>query len=196
MDRKKALQHTDQIKFYDELQKLHQQLGLAFKEQYNRSLPFTEEAFDRWERAKQLGFGEGTSIYDSSFVFGNVKVGQNCWIGPFTIIDGSGELSIGNNCTISTGVHIYTHDNVLQTLSSSKIPIAHAPVYIGHNTYIGPQSILAKGITLGDFCVVAANSFLNKSYGDHSIIGGNPARKLGVVKPVNNGFEFEYFSKQ
>src|SRR5437868_3581131 len=114
MDRKKALSDKSSNKIFESLNELHNDLGGAFSEQFNRSLPFNDEIFDRWERAKKLGFGNGSSIYDSSYVFGNVKVGMNTWIGPFTVIDGSGELSIGNHCTISAGVHIYTHDNIAQ----------------------------------------------------------------------------------
>ena len=196
MDRKKVLHNLEQEKFYDELHKLHSVLGTAFTQLHNRSLPFAEEVFDRWERAKNLGFGNGTSIYDSSFVFGEVVVGDNCWIGPFTIIDGSGGLSIGNNCTISTGVHIYTHDNVLQTLSSAKLPISHAKVSIGNNTYVGPQSIISKNVTIGNFCVIAANSFVNKSFEDNSIVAGNPAKQIGQVIKNGDNFQFEYFNEK
>ena len=70
------------------------------KKNYNRVLPLNELMTDRWEKAAYLGFGKGTSIYDSSLVIGNVKVGENTWIGPFTVLDGSGQLEIGNNCSI------------------------------------------------------------------------------------------------
>ena len=66
------------------------------KEQnYNRMLPFGDYLIDRWEKAKFLGFGEGTSIYDNVLVIGDVKVGKNTWIGPNVILDGSGGLEIG-----------------------------------------------------------------------------------------------------
>jgi hypothetical protein len=43
------------------------------KSKYSRSLPFADGLFDRWERAKRLGFGEGASIYDSACVFGEIS---------------------------------------------------------------------------------------------------------------------------
>ena len=61
--------------------------------EFNRSLPFADLLFNRWQRAQKLGFGKDTSIYDSSVVLGNVKVGKNTWIGPYTILDGSGHLT-------------------------------------------------------------------------------------------------------
>ena len=140
MNRKQALENSGSLSFFEEILRLHSHLDEAFHQQFNRSLPFADEVLDRWERAKKLKFGEGSSIYDSSYVFGEVVVGKNTWIGPFTVIDGSGGLEIGDNCTISSGVHIYTHDNVAQTLSGGKASIEREKVVIGNCTYIGPFS--------------------------------------------------------
>mgnify|MGYP003351887026 FL=1 len=101
-----------------ELRRLKEQRDQELRAAFDRSLPFADAQFDRWERAKLLGFGDKTSIYDSSFIFGDVKVGFETWIGPFTLLDGSGGgLTIGDHCSISAGVHIYTHDTVLWAVS-------------------------------------------------------------------------------
>jgi acetyltransferase-like isoleucine patch superfamily enzyme len=181
--------------FYKTLEDLHKTLDVHFKSTFNRSLPFNEEISDRWDRAQSLGFGEKSSIYDSAFVFGNVKIGKNCWIGPFTIIDGSGGLSIGDNCTISVGVHLYSHDNLKQTLTGGAVEIERSPLAIGNNTYIGPQSIIAKGITIGNQCIVAANSFVNSNMEDNTIYAGNPAKKIGTVVVEGHDVIFNYLNK-
>lgn len=121
-----------------------------YLENFKRSLPFGEYINDRWERAERLGFGQGTSIYDSSYVIGDVQVGTNCWIGMFTILDGSGGLTIGDGCTISSAVHIYSHDNVHATLSEKRMPISRESVTIGDHCYIGPHAIVTKGVSLGN----------------------------------------------
>ena len=100
------------------LQQVHLERDQQLRDTFHRSLPFADGRFDRWERAKRLGFGEGASIYDSSCIFGEVRAGVKTWIGPYTILDGSGGLvSIGDYCSISAGVHIYTHDTVHWALS-------------------------------------------------------------------------------
>jgi acetyltransferase-like isoleucine patch superfamily enzyme len=192
MDRKKVLKDQSVEKNYNDINALHDLLFTEFKKQFNRSLPFTDEVFDRWERAKKLGWGEGSSVYDSSYIFGEVIVGENCWIGPFTIIDGSGGLRIGNNCTISTGVHIYSHDNLKQTLSGGKLPMEHEAVAIGNCTYVGPQSMITKGVKIGDHCVIASNSFVSKNVEDYCIVAGNPAKVIGKVVLKDNDIEFDY----
>lgn len=178
--------------FYKTLESLHHLLDTHFRNTFDRSLPFNEEISDRWERAKKLGFGEKSSIYDSAFVFGDVKIGKSCWIGPFTIIDGSGGLSIGDNCTISVGVHLYSHDNLKQTLTGGAVEIERSTLAIGNNTYIGPQSIIAKGITIGSYCVVAANSFVNSDMENNTIYAGNPAKKIGNVLVDGQKVTFNY----
>ena len=90
---------------------------------FNRTLPFGDYIVDRWEKAKELGFGEGTSVYDSSVILGNVKVEHDTWIGPFTVLDGSGGLEIGAHCSISAGVQIYSHDTVHKSISGGIEPI-------------------------------------------------------------------------
>jgi acetyltransferase-like isoleucine patch superfamily enzyme len=193
VDRLKALEGSPElIKLFDDFKNLYQKLDESFMQEFNRSLPISELLNDRWERAARLGFGKGSSIYDSSLVFGHPKVGENCWIGPYTIIDGSGGLKIGNSCTISTGVHIYTHDNLKATLKPAAAQIEHLPVRIGNNCYIAPNSLVAKGVNLGDFCVVAANSMVNKTFDSNSIVGGNPAKLLGKVEFIGDSILFNY----
>lgn len=155
---------------------------------WHRVLPFGELIVDRWEKAKYLGFGEKTSIYDSSIVMGDVRVGKDTWIGPFTLLDGTGGgLTIGNHCSISSGVQIYTHDTVDQCVSGGKEEAVYASVMIGNNCYIGPMAIISKGVEIGDCCIIGANSFVNKSYKDHAIIAGTPAKEIGKVEIDKEG---------
>jgi acetyltransferase-like isoleucine patch superfamily enzyme len=138
-------------------------------------LPVNEMFTNRWEKAEFLNFGSGTSIYDSSIVIGDVKVGKNSWIGPFTILDGSGGLEIGNNCSVSAGGQFYSHDSVKWASSGGKEKYEYSSTSIGNNCYVGPNSIISKGVHIGDECIVGANSFVNKSFPLKCKIAGNPA---------------------
>ncbi|MBC7510371.1 MAG: acyltransferase [Ferruginibacter sp.] len=178
--------------FYEQVINLQNELDDAFISEFKRSLPFNETLFDRWERAKKLGFGDNSSIYDSALVFGEAKVGTNVWIGPNTIIDGSGGLTIGNFCTISVGVHIYSHDNVKQTLTSGKLPIERASVQIGNNVYIAPNVVITKGVNIGSFSVIGAHAFVNKNVPDYSIVMGQPGKIVGSVSFENQTPVFTY----
>lgn len=147
---------------------------------WNRSLPFGDYVGDRWERAREMGFGEGTSVYDSVLVLGDVKVGARTWIGPFVVLDGSGGgLTIGDHCSISAGVQIYTHDTVRSAVTGGKEPYQHAPTRIGNNCYLGPQAVVAKGVTIGDGAIVGANSLVLHDVPAGMKAFGTPCRVVG-----------------
>lgn len=181
VDRTKNIEKLNDKKIeelFSLINKLKNSFTDDFLKEYNRSLPFADMLFDRWERAKMLGFGDKTSIYDSSVVLGNVSVGKNTWIGPNTVLDGSGDLMIGNNCSISAGVQIYSHDSVNWAISGGVEKYEYEKTQIGNNCYIAPNVIIAKGVVLGDACIVGANSFVNSSFKTGSKIAGNPAKMI------------------
>ena len=175
---------------------LYNRLRGGMREHWQRDLPFEELLFDRWERAKSLGFGEGSSIYHNSYLYGDVRVGKNTWIGPFTILEGSGGgIVIGDYCSISTGVQVYTHDSVKWAISGGKIKYEKAPAHIGDCVYIGPLSVIAKGVKIGNHCIIGAFSYVDKDIPDFSIVRGQPAKIVGRVKLNENGeVEYEYFN--
>ncbi len=154
----------------------------SLRAEFQRSLPFQDAMFDRWARANRLGFGAEASIYNSATVLGEVSVGLATWIGPNTMLDGSGGgIEIGAYCSIASGVHIYTHDTVLWALSGGKCDPRQAPVLIGDCVYLGSQSVIAAGVSIGSRCVVAANSFVNSDVPEATIVGGTPAQRIGIV---------------
>jgi acetyltransferase-like isoleucine patch superfamily enzyme len=160
---------------------LYDKLRAGMRQRWQRDLPLEELLFDRWERARNLGFGEGTSIYHNSYVYGDVKVGKHTWVGPFTLLDGSGGLAIGDYCSISAGVHIYTHDTVKWALSGGKAAYERAPVCIGNCCHIGGQTVIAKGVTIGEHCVIGACSFVNRDIPPYTVAFGVPCRSAGRV---------------
>ena len=164
------------------LQRLYLEHERRLKDGFDRSIPFADAILDnRWSRAERLGFGQGTSIYDSALVLGNVKVGCNTWIGPFTLLDGSGDLEIGHYCSISAGVQIYTHDTVAWATSGGNQAAETARVTVGSRCYIGPNTVISKGVAIGDGCVIGANSFVNRDIPDGMKAWGSPARVIGAT---------------
>jgi acetyltransferase-like isoleucine patch superfamily enzyme len=149
---------------------------------FNRTLPFADYIVDRWEKARLLGFGEGASIYDSALVIGDVSVGEQTWIGPGVILDGSGGLTIGSFCSISAGAQIYTHDTVQWAVSGGKAEPERAPTRIGDRCYIGPNVVVAKGVTIGNECVVGASAVVLKDLPSGSKAAGVPASVIGSTK--------------
>jgi len=177
------------------LRSIYGRLRSEMRDKWQRDLPLNELLFDRWERASSLGFGEGTSVYHSSYIYGDVRIGNHTWVGPFTLLDGSGGLTIGDFCSISAGVQIYTHDTVKWALSGGKAEYERESVTIGNCCYIGSQTVIAKGVDIGQHSVVGACSFVNRSIPPFSIAVGTPTRIIGKVELKDNEVRLVYTSK-
>lgn len=184
MDDERHFNPNQEHDLYKQLISLWETRQFEVNEKWERTLPLADYVVDRWEKARRLGFGEGTSIYDSALVIGKVSVGRQTWIGPFTVLDGSGHLEVGSYCSISAGVQIYTHDSVKWALSGGKMDIERAPTKIGSYCYIGPNAIIAKGVTIGDKCVIGANSLVLEDIPTGSMAYGTPCKVVGKAPSV------------
>jgi len=163
---------------------LKQTLSLAQKiydDKWDKKVPAIDALFDRWSAGEIYGFGEKTNISHLSYVTGDVTVGDQTFIGPFTIIDGSGGLEIGSYCSIAAGVHIYSHDTIARALSGYKVDVKRASTIIGNCCFIGPNSVITKGINIGDHCFVGANSVVTFDLDSNTAVSGNPAQIIGKV---------------
>lgn len=60
------------------------------------------------------------------------------------------------------------------------------PIVVKNKAWIGFNSIILKGITIGEGAIVAAGSVVTKDVPAYSIVAGNPAR---VVRLINNETE-------
>jgi acetyltransferase-like isoleucine patch superfamily enzyme len=114
-----------------------------------------------------------------AWIINDPKIGKDCWIGPFTVIDGSGGLEIGERTTISSGVHVYTHSAVCRNISNRAYPnIDRRPVKIGSCCHIGPNSTILMGVTIGNNVVLGAGTVVLEDMviPDNAVVVGNPAR--------------------
>lgn len=143
---------------------------------HDRTVPFADYVVDRWSRAREMGWGEGASVYDSCLVIGNVTVGANTWVGPNTVLDGSGGLVIGDHCSISAGSQIYTHSTVQNTISGGSASVVRRSTRIGNRTYIGPNVVIAMGVTVGSGSAIGAQSYVDVDIPDGVVAFGTPCR--------------------
>ena len=146
--------------------------------------------------AKDWSFGDGSSVYDECLILGEVSVGKNCWIGPFTILDGSGGgLEIGNWTSIGSGTHVYTHHTIDQSLTSGLVKPFRTPTSIGQSCFIAPHVIIGPGTVIGSHCVITAFSYVEGTYPDNSIISGNPAKIVGKIEINGSQIIKNFFDK-
>lgn len=117
-----------------------------------------------------------------AWIVGEPAIGEGTWIGAFTVIDGSGGLTIGSGCDVASGAHIYTHSSALRCVSGRKYPeVDRAPVTIGDRVFIGANSVIQMGITIGDEAIIAAGAVVTRDVASRTVVAGNPARVVGDV---------------
>ncbi|WP_321332330.1 acyltransferase [uncultured Bacteroides sp.] len=109
----------------------------------------------------------------------NLKIGRNSIIGDNCLLDARNEIEIGENVNISSNVSIYTeqhdHRDPYFACNSDRT----FKVKIGNRAWIGPNVIILRGVKIGEGAVVAAGAVVTKNVADFTLVGGNPAKKIG-----------------
>lgn len=185
------ISHAKAFELLAELKELRELLDSQSLQGHNRLNPFFENVTDWHERGERHA-SKGSVVYDSATLIGDIDMGENLWIGPFCMIDGSGGLAVGDHCVFSTGVHVYTHDSIKWALSGGKIDHERRPVSIGECTFIGAQAVVTMGVNIGHHCVVCANATVTSDVSPYSIVAGSPARVIGSVAIDGDDIRLDY----
>ena len=82
---------------------------------------------------------------------------------------------------LAPNVAIYTATHPIDpTERNSGVEYAKK-IVIGDNCWIGGNSVICPGVTLGDNVVVGAGAVVTKSFGDNVVIAGNPAKVIKTI---------------
>ncbi len=182
---------------YKDLIELLTLLRRKVKLKHKRHIPLGSLLNDRLELAKFHGAKEGSTIYDECNIWGDVRIGKNCWIGPFSVLDGAhATLSIGDHTSIGMGAQIYTHDTIEQALTGGQAARFVNETKIGKCCFIAPLTVIGPGSSIGDHSFVATGSFVQGTFPSYSYISGNPAKKVGVVELKDNKADLRLFKKE
>ena len=119
--------------------------------------------------------------------FGEIAIGDRIHIAPYSILNGGGGLYIEDYVGIASFVQIYSHSEVPirgkrmsgPMISESEKGFRSAPVILKKDSFIGAGSIILPGITIGEGCIISANSVVTKSTDPWFVYSGNPAIKIG-----------------
>jgi len=118
-----------------------------------------------------------------AWIIGEPEIGPGTWIGAFTVIDGSGGLTIGAGCDISCGAHIYTHSSVRRCVSGRTYPeVERAPVVLGDRVFVGANAVILMGVRVGDEAVIAAGAVVTGDVPARTVVAGVPARPVAAVE--------------
>ena len=111
----------------------------------------------------------------------NIELGKKVFINACCCFQDQGGIKIGDGSLIG-------HHVVLATLNHELMPenrtnMVPAPIVIGRNVWIGSNSTVLSGVTIGDHSVVAAGSVVTKDVPANVVVGGIPAK---IIKQIPN----------
>lgn len=109
----------------------------------------------------------------------NIHIGENVFINACCHFQDHGGVTLGDGCQIG-------HNVVFATLNHGIEPENRrftypAPIVLGRNVWVGSNSTILQGVTIGDNSVVAAGAVVTKDVPADTIVGGVPAR---VIKHI------------
>jgi acetyltransferase-like isoleucine patch superfamily enzyme len=114
-----------------------------------------------------------------------VKIGKNCHISPYVLIDllHPELIKIEDNVTISSNSMIFAHVNPSSSdfLKKHGYPRTIKPVTIKNGAVVSVGCIVIAGVTIGKNSIVGAGSVVTHDVPDYCVVVGNPAR---VVKKI------------
>ena len=114
-----------------------------------------------------------------------VRIGEGCFLNIGAMVAAVELVEIGdhcmlaNNCFVTDGNHRFDDPDVpvpWQGFTSD------GPTRIGANTWLGANVVVTSGVTIGERCVIGANSVVTKDVEPHTIAAGVPARPLRRIE--------------
>lgn len=112
----------------------------------------------------------GVTIGQNCRLIGNPNWGSEPWL-----------IELGNHVEVSNNVVFVTHDGatwVFREQERYKDVIRYGKIVIRDNCFIGTNSIILPGVTIGPNAIVGAGSLVRKDVEPNSVYAGSPAQKI------------------
>ncbi|KFL34038.1 MULTISPECIES: acyltransferase [unclassified Sulfurospirillum] len=164
--------------------------------------------FDGKDKQNKVSIGNNTMV-GCSFIFesdeGEIEVGNNTFINGGTSLISRSKITIGNNVTIAWGCTLYDHNshsldyrerqkdierqnddykNGRNFIYSKDWNVVKSkPIHIENNVWIGFDSVILAGVTVGEGAIVGARSVVRQNVEPWTMVAGNPAV---IVKRLRN----------
>ena len=129
------------------------------------------------EHPECVTLGSGVSFGDNFYIYVNkhkgnpapeILIGDNCWFGADNHITANLRIEIGDNVltgkrvTISDNNHGNSEKETLGQAPRLREIVSKGPIRIGNNVWIGENSVVLSGVTIGDGAIIAAGSIVTK----------------------------------
>ena len=155
-------------------------------------------AFARWQlhgnvlealREQRLEIGEHVlfepGVWLTAPGSAEVRIGQGTFLNLGVMIASAGLVEIGEHCMFANGCFITDADHRFDD-PSQPVPwqgfTSKGPTRVGDNVWCGAHVVITGGVTIGERCVIGANSVVTQDIPPFSIAAGAPAKVLKKVE--------------
>jgi acetyltransferase-like isoleucine patch superfamily enzyme len=137
----------------------------------------------------RLAIGEGTLLEPGCWLTlgprARIQIGRGCFLNRGTMLAAVDRIEIGdhvmfaNNCFVGDGDHRYDDPDRPVTWQGFT---SQGPVRIGSNCWFGVNCVVTSGVSLGERCVIGANSVVIDDLPPGVIAAGAPARVIREIQ--------------
>lgn len=136
--------------------------------------------------------GKGTKVWHFVHVCAGARIGENCVLGQNVFV--SNRVTMGRNCKIQNNVSLFdgveleddvfcgpsmVFTNVVNPRSQFVRRNEHLDTKIKKGATIGANATVVCGVTLGEYCFIAAGAVITKDVKPFALMAGVPAKQLG-----------------
>jgi acetyltransferase-like isoleucine patch superfamily enzyme len=135
---------------------------------------------------REFSLGNDSTIEDFSVInngMGAVNIGNGVRIGLSNVV--IGPVSIGNQVIIAQNVVMSGLNHGYQDINTPicKQPCSTNEIKIEDECWIGANSVITAGVTIGKHSIIAAGTIVTKDVPPYSVVAGNPGK---VIKQYNH----------
>ena len=157
------------------------------------------EAFVRWPvhgnvlpalREGRLELGPGTLLEPGVWITApgdaRVRIGTGCFLNLGVMVAAMQLVEIGDHCMLANGCFV---TDASHRFDDPGVPITRqgfstkGPTRLGANVWLGANVVVTTGVTIGERCVVGANSVVTRDLPAFSVAAGAPAQVIRSVAP-------------
>ena len=129
---------------------------------------------------KETNIMRHVEILNESFDRSQITIGNNSVINAYCLLDGrKGKIKIGNNVDIAREAAIFTLEHDPNSDYYETIP---GDVIIEDYVWISSRATILPNVRIGTGAIVASNAVVTKDVPPMTIVGGVPAKKIGIRK--------------
>lgn len=149
--------------------------------------------------------GQGSKIWHWTHISGSAVIGDNCSFGQNVYI--ADRVTIGNKVKIQNNVSVYegvtledevfcgpsmVFTNVTNPRSGFSRYGHYDKTLVKKGATLGANCTIVCGVTLGEYCFVAAGAVVTKDVPDYALMAGVPAKQIAWVTKKGDRISIEY----